>query len=490
MNEESNETRPLATEEFLHKAGEALFHGVPPWRNTWCIRGGPRSLASDSRYQGVNRLHLSMVMMDHPFSDPRFLTRKQAEDRGYSIQEDAVPTPIYFTRFGSTRDDEQTGARRLFVHTLYNAEEVEGVPTSEQRRQAFDAVSAIARLVQGSGAELRHAASVEVPHYDVNADAIVMPTRDRFGDVTDYHAALLHELVHATGHAKREGRFEVYKDRHDLAVEELRAEIATAFLGQDLGMGLSSRHAKDHDRYVVAWHSLLRDQPVRFLRCVHEAERIAAHVIGLDRSLAVEVGQAATAERVQAQKLPPTVVRAAEELVGPDLQVIAPRRDFSEYVGPVVGERQGFAFQRINDRYAVAHRTSVPDMGAGRILSIRYRDQEVEVSQELRDSTKSASVEEVAELRKALGGKVSGRVWRAAFTRHNQYVGVLEHVGEDFVLQRTGRGALVVHRRDAFPNEAEQGARVRIRYENHAAEVCPAPRRHRRTRGDDVSLGR
>ena len=490
MHRETEGRNPFAAQAFLARVGDALFHGVPPWRKVWCIHRGPRSLVNDSRYQGVNRLHLSMVMLDHRFADPRFVTRKQAEEWGYSIAEGAVPTPIYFNSFSSSRNDPASGTPAVSVRTLYNAEQAEGAIPNEHRTLAFDAVSAVARLVQVSGVELRHTAEAEVPHYDVSTDTIVMPARDRFRDVCDYHAALLHELVHATGHGKREGRFEVRNERDDLAIEELRAEIATAFLGQDLGLGLSFRHLADHDRHVPAWHALLRDEPVRFLRCVHHAERIATHVASMDHALCHQVSQTAAADRQPAQRLPPVVVRAAEGIVVDNLRLIAPRTDFSEYIGPVIGQRQALVFQRINDRYVVAHRTRVPEAQRDQIWSFRYRDRRVEASQDVKQSTRSASSDEIAQLRLALDGTVSGPVWRPAFTRHNQYVGVLEHVGDDFVLQRTGRGALIVHRREALGEGAERGARVRIRYQDQVAEVGSAPRLRSQTRADDGSRGR
>ncbi|MCM1441244.1 MAG: ArdC family protein, partial [Roseburia sp.] len=56
------------------------------WRQGWRITGAPISAITGKRYNGVNRLFLSAAMMQRGYSDNRWLTFKQMEEKGWSFK--------------------------------------------------------------------------------------------------------------------------------------------------------------------------------------------------------------------------------------------------------------------------------------------------------------------------------------------------------------------------------------------------------------------
>jgi antirestriction protein ArdC len=75
-----------------------------------------------------------------------------------------------------------------------------------------------------------------------------------------YHAVLLHEATHATGHETRCDRKLTSRFKnHAYAAEELVAEIGSAFLCAELGITQDTR--ADHAQYIANWLQLLKDDP-------------------------------------------------------------------------------------------------------------------------------------------------------------------------------------------------------------------------------------
>ncbi|HHQ4590751.1 TPA: zincin-like metallopeptidase domain-containing protein, partial [Aeromonas veronii] len=91
----------------------------------------------------------------------------------------------------------------------------------------------------------------------------------------------LHELGHATGHASRlnrdlSGRF----GSESYAKEELRAEIGSLLIGDELEIG---HDPGQHAAYVKSWVKVLKEDPKEILRAARDAEAIKDWVIARER---------------------------------------------------------------------------------------------------------------------------------------------------------------------------------------------------------------
>ncbi len=134
-------------------------------------------------------------------------------------------------------------------------------------------------ILQNSGAVIKHNQRNRA-FYSLGTDEICLPPKDHFMGQDTYYATALHELGHWTGHASRLARefgpfgSEVY------AREELRAEIASWMLGQDLGIG---HDPSQHLAYVGSWIKALEKDPFEIIRACRDAERIKHYVIAMEQ---------------------------------------------------------------------------------------------------------------------------------------------------------------------------------------------------------------
>ena len=76
-----------------------------------------------------------------------------------------------------------------------------------------------------------------------------MPEREQFHDEHSYELTLLHELAHST-RLDRAAYHIANRSGDDYAIEELRAEIASMMLGEELGLG---HHPQNSQAYVTGW---------------------------------------------------------------------------------------------------------------------------------------------------------------------------------------------------------------------------------------------
>ncbi|MCM1546230.1 MAG: ArdC family protein [Clostridiales bacterium] len=66
-----------------------LESGTGLWRQGWQVTGAPVSAITGKRYNGVNRLFLTAAMMQRGYSDNRWLTYNQMEEKGWHFKKDA-----------------------------------------------------------------------------------------------------------------------------------------------------------------------------------------------------------------------------------------------------------------------------------------------------------------------------------------------------------------------------------------------------------------
>jgi antirestriction protein ArdC len=85
-----------------------------------------------------------------------------------------------------------------------------------------------------------------------------MPPFETFRDAESYYATLAHEVTHWTRHPSRLDRDFGRKTWGDegYAMEELVAELGSAFLSADLDLALEPR--ADHAAYIESWLKVLK----------------------------------------------------------------------------------------------------------------------------------------------------------------------------------------------------------------------------------------
>lgn len=289
-------------ETVAEKLIERLRQGTAPWQRPW--RPGnsdgllPMNPCTGKRYKGINSLHLS----SQDFSDPRWLTYKQASAMGAQVRKGQSGTQIQYWKFSdevtkrdtngkpvfdANGDPEKTSVKlerpRVFFATVFNAEQIDGLPVlAVSPPPTWASVDRAEAILKASGAVIFHSEANKA-FYRTDTDSIHLPSKDQFKSAEAYYATALHELGHWTGHETRLDRdLSSPYGKAGYAKEELRAEIASMILGETLQLG---NDPERHASYVSAWIKILQDDPLEVFRAAADAEKIHDFVLGFEQSI-------------------------------------------------------------------------------------------------------------------------------------------------------------------------------------------------------------
>ena len=271
-----------------------LEAGTRPWIKPW--RGLPVSRplrACGTPYRGMNVFWLWMVADMCGYASPFWMTYNQASKLGGQVRKGEKSTiAIFYKSYtkevesGEPGDVNEETRRVLKAYPVFNADQVEGLPTRfhpaatieivepEGRKRELDAFFA------SIPATLRHHG--DEAYYELVADRITMPPSRLFSGFDHYYATLAHELSHWTGHPSRLGR--ALRNRFGsaaYAAEELVAELSSAMLGAELGLPVA--HLDSHASYIDHWLKLLRDDDRAILTAAAKAEEASSLLLRLGR---------------------------------------------------------------------------------------------------------------------------------------------------------------------------------------------------------------
>lgn len=293
---------------------EQLERGTAPWQKPWS--GGekfmPHNPISGKSYKGSNALYLMAVQEQKGYSDNRWLTYKQAEGVGGQVRKGEKSTKVRFWQWTTERDKtddngnpvlgpdgkpekETVRLDRPWVRqfAVFNADQIDGMPPREKRPQIskVETVERAEKILANSGAKIRHIAG-DRACYNSGTDTITLPEKEQFSDTYNYYSTALHELGHWTGHPSRLDRelgnaFGTEK----YAKEELRAEIASMMLADEIGVENDPQHVEQHAAYVGSWVKVLKDDPTEILRAASDATKMTRYVMGLENQQEQEIQQ-------------------------------------------------------------------------------------------------------------------------------------------------------------------------------------------------------
>ena len=285
----------------------ALEQGTPPWRRPWdssrVASSGPINI-SGRRYHGINTLLLSMSPLSLMSDDPRWATYKQAQAAGAQVKRGEKATTIFFFKTIEVDDDgrgggrgDDDGKRRVPVlrsYPVFHAGQIDNLPyrprtIEEAPWQSPDSVNVI---LQNSRAHIREGG--DRASYSPLTDSIQLPPRASFRSAADLSATALHELGHWSGAKSRldrdlTGRF----GSSAYATEELRAEIASAFIGAELNLPSS---IPNHASYISSWISVLKSDKREIFRAAADARRISDFCLSFHPDFKKQIEQERTEE--------------------------------------------------------------------------------------------------------------------------------------------------------------------------------------------------
>ena len=180
---------------------------------------------------------------------------------------------------GPDGDRGSEGRRNVRVEmgTVFNAEQVRGLPANPPLEPAWDPCEMAERLIRNCGVTICHV-SEATPRYNADRDSVRVARKAQFSTREDYCVAVLHELAHASGHTSRMTRDTLVEDRSSSAYarEELRAEIASMMVCTRLGLGYTPQNGAAS---VRAWIQALHDNPTEIRRATLDAARMTGYLL-------------------------------------------------------------------------------------------------------------------------------------------------------------------------------------------------------------------
>ncbi|MGB0893805.1 MAG: ArdC family protein [Parashewanella sp.] len=290
-------------EQIANKLIEQLKQGTAPWQLPWKA-GEPRmphNPVSGTKYKGSNAIWLAMQGRQ----DPRWMTFKQASSLEAKIRKGEHGTIVqYWKLFDKVDKTDSNGKKilgadgkpikeivklekpRVFSAVVFNAGQIDGLPELDIKTEPdWQRHERAEKIINNLGVSI-HYDQWDNAYYSPSTDSIHLPAKTQFESADLYLATIFHETAHSTGHPSRldrdmTGRF----GDEPYAKEELRAEIASLMIGDELQIG---HDFGQHAAYVDAWIKVLQDDPKEILRASRDAEKIQSYVMGLEHENVVD----------------------------------------------------------------------------------------------------------------------------------------------------------------------------------------------------------
>ncbi|MBQ9168513.1 MAG: DUF1738 domain-containing protein [Oscillospiraceae bacterium] len=288
-------------EELAQTFLAALNQGQLPWRKCWS-QALPVNAITGKTYRGINTLVLSYYGDRRGYTDTRWCTYNQAQEKGWQVRKGSKGVRVEYWACYDTKekkllswddvrrklkadpDYEKNLQLRCRTYTVFNGEQIDGIPAPEQRPSTDIGTLREKRdtLIRNMG--IGYQEGGVRAYYSPGMDTVTLPPEGTFDDTYSYMATFLHECGHATGHESRLNRNLTGGFGSDsYAREELRAEIASAFTAQSLGLQLTDEQLRyqteQHTAYIQGWSKILQDSPEELFRAIKDAEAISDYLI-------------------------------------------------------------------------------------------------------------------------------------------------------------------------------------------------------------------
>jgi antirestriction protein ArdC len=284
-------------QEFANRIIAELENGVKPWVRPWDPEkaGGPQAPfnpVTGKRYHGINVLILGMDMRAFQSGDPRWMTYQQAQEKNWQVKKGERSTTIFFTKSHEIEDEKSVDSRKIvkvFKHyAVFHASQIDGIPPYQApsiEEAPWTRPEASEIIMKNSGAIIRIGG--DRAFYSPNTDHIQLPPDHAFQGPEQFAATALHELAHWSGHPSRLNRdLQNRFGSSAYAMEELRAELASAFVANELGIPTDIPH---HASYIASWIKPLKDDKREIFRAAADAQRIANMELGFHPDYATQV---------------------------------------------------------------------------------------------------------------------------------------------------------------------------------------------------------
>lgn len=249
-------------------------------------KGMPINHKTKDAYKGINTLILWSAARANGYASNSWLTYKQAIELGGQVRKGEKGELCVFFKMLEITDKESEEEREIPMASpfwLFNLDQIDGIekPQANTLRNDWEQSEAAESILKSSGAKI--AEQGQKAFYRPSTDEITMPERARFALAKDFYSVALHELTHWTGAKHRlnrdfSGRFgsEAY------AVEELIAELGSAFLNSEIGFIASQ--IPEHASYIDSWLKVLKNDKRAIFTAASQASKAHSFIMSLAKA--------------------------------------------------------------------------------------------------------------------------------------------------------------------------------------------------------------
>lgn len=432
-----------------------LEEGTAPWMKPWVPQERPRNFVTGKPYNGINVLALKM----QGHADPRWLTFKQAQDLHLNVKAGSKGTTVEYWQWEETKKeiDEETKEEkqvtkplkypRVMRSIVFNGTQINGLAryelTKEQSEKMLEESVAKAKsIIDKSEAKITYDQPAQA-FYNVSQDSIHLPFKDLFKSEHGELSTTLHELAHWTGHESRLNRDTLKK--YELAdgtraKEELRAEIASYFMGIDTGIGTEKSHTEQHAAYIKSWISALKEDKNEIYRAARDAEKITAFLCK-DLDLKKE----------QEKKKQPE--RKHEEV-----KEYKAKTEKNTYRGEIISVTKETIKQKVGENSVVVHETKAlknhTPLTIGNRILVDYSCG-IGMVNTMETSQQQASLRDISETKKETFKKLDEQglpsyIFRTPQTEKNTYTGEIVNIDGANVYQKVSGKSIMLHQKKDF----------------------------------------
>ncbi len=281
----TNKVYDLITDRILTQ----LDNGVVPWRKPWGLQPGlmPMNGTTSRAYKGINALLLGLS----GYSDVRWMTYKQASERGGQVRKGEKSTPIIFWKQSEVQDTNDNGETTtktipmLRYFSVFNVEQIDGLKLHKLavEETPFNAIEQAEAVVANmpQRPQISHDGGNRACYF-LSRDSIHLPPQGAFESPDEYYSTLFHELGHSTGHESRLNRHGMETGiapfgSATYSKEELAAEFAACFLCHVSGITNTTDNSA---AYIAGWSRKLRSDRKLVLQGAGQGQKAADYILG------------------------------------------------------------------------------------------------------------------------------------------------------------------------------------------------------------------
>lgn len=282
----SNKVYDIITDRIVKQ----LEAGTVPWSKPWTGSAMPTNAISKKPYKGINKL-----MLGEQYSNPYWLTYKQALNLGGHVKKGETSTPIIYwmMRKSTTKTDKTTGDKVtttkeydrpiLRYFNVFNIEQCEDLPDdlyNTDKQIVFNPIEAADTVINGYPDKPTIEHKGQRACYIPSRDIVNMPDKDSFESTESYYSVLFHELIHSTGHESRLNRLSKNASfgNEEYSKEELIAELGSSFLRAETGINADNK-MEQSAAYIQSWIEALKNDTKMIIQASSKAQKAMDHIL-------------------------------------------------------------------------------------------------------------------------------------------------------------------------------------------------------------------